>query len=46
MLEFKYQTKYDLQKQLKDYWILFAYHSNRIENRETDFYDVKEVFEK
>lgn len=46
MLEFKYQTKYDLQKQLKDYWILFAYHSNRIENSETDFYDVKEVFEK
>ncbi|MBR5340731.1 MAG: Fic family protein [Erysipelotrichaceae bacterium] len=46
MLNIEYKTREDLERILNDFRILFAYHSNRIENEETDYQIVKEVFEK
>ncbi len=45
MLKTDYKTKEDLQTLMVDYRILFAYHSNKIENPETDYHDTREVFE-
>ena len=45
MLEMKYKTKEDIESQLIDFRILFAYNSNKIENKETDYHDVKDIFE-
>ena len=37
--------KKNIENQLNDFRIIFAYHSNKIENNETDYQDVREVFE-
>ena len=45
MLKLEYKTKNDLEKELYDFWILFAYHSNKIENQEIDYHDTREIFD-
>jgi len=45
MLEMKYKTKKDIEIQLHDFRILFAYHSNKIENKNTNYNDTREIFE-
>ena len=45
MLRINYQTKQDIETQLSYFKSLFAYNSNRIENPETDYQVVREVFE-
>lgn len=39
------QTIDDLEKELYDFKIIFAYHSNKIENEEIDYHDTREIFE-
>ena len=46
VLKMKYENKEDIQKELIDFRIFFAYHSNKIENQETDYHDTRDVFEK
>ncbi len=41
----KCTTKSDIETLLKDFRILFAYNSNKIENQEIDYHDTREVFE-
>ena len=41
-----YKNKEELETQLLDFKILFAYHSNKIENQNTDYHDTRDVFEK
>lgn len=36
----------DLEKSLYDFKILFAFHSNKIENNKIDFLDTRDIFEK
>ncbi|MBR5755603.1 MAG: hypothetical protein IKX97_07290, partial [Erysipelotrichaceae bacterium] len=45
MLAMKYETVKDIEDQLMDFKILFAYHSNKIENEETDYHDTRDIFE-
>lgn len=45
MLTMKYKTKKDIEKQLQDFRILFAYHSNKIENDEINYHDTRDIFE-
>ena len=40
-----YSTKKEIEDQLNDFRILFAYNSNRIENQEITYNDTREVFE-
>lgn len=40
-----YRNKDELDAMLTDFRILFAYHSNRIENEDTDYHDTRDVFE-
>lgn len=40
-----YRDKDELDAVLTDFRILFAYHSNRIENEDTDYHDTRDVFE-
>lgn len=41
-----YRGKEDLDAQLADFRVLFAYHSNKIENNDTDYHDTRDVFER
>jgi Fic family protein len=43
---FNIQNKEDLEKQLDNFKILFAYHSNKIENEEINYNDTREIFER
>lgn len=45
MLKIEYKDRYDIEKELNDFKVLFAYHSNKIENEEIDYHDTREVFE-
>lgn len=45
MLEINYKTKQDIQNELLDFKILFAYHSNKIENDEINYNDTRDIFE-
>ncbi len=36
----------EIDVRLCDFKILFAYHSNKIENERTDFHDTRDIFEK
>lgn len=38
-------TIFDLDQKLENYRILFAFHSNKIENPETTYHDTREIFE-
>ena len=40
-----YRDKDELDAVLTDFRILFAYHSNRIENEDTNYHDTRDVFE-
>ena len=40
-----YRNKDELDAMLTDFHILFAYHSNRIENEDTNYHDTRDVFE-
>ena len=40
-----YRDRDELDAVLTDFRILFAYHSNRIENEDTDYHDTRDVFE-
>ena len=40
-----HQTTADLDMVLDNFRILFAYHSNAIENPETTYHDTREIFE-
>lgn len=40
-----YKNRDELDAMLTDFRILFAYHSNRIENEDTDYHDTRDVFE-
>ena len=40
-----YRNRDELDAALTDFRILFAYHSNRIENEDTDYHDTRDVFE-
>ena len=41
-----FHTIEELEKQLYDFKIIFAYHSNKIENDNIDFHDTRDIFEK
>lgn len=45
MLSFEHKDKNDINNVLQDFKILFAYHSNKIENEEINYHDTREVFE-
>lgn len=45
MKSFIYNSIDELEAQLIDFKILFAYHSNKIENDNTNFHDTREIFE-
>lgn len=45
MLKFEYKTKNDIENTLEDFKVLFAYHSNKIENEEINYHDTREIFE-
>ena len=45
MLEHEYNTRYDIESDLMDFRILFAYNSNKIENNEINYHDTREIFE-
>lgn len=45
MLEINFKTKNDIENTLQDFKVLFAYHSNKIENKEINYHDTREVFE-
>ena len=45
MLKIEYKSKTDIASQLIDFKVLFAYHSNKIENEEIDYHDIREIFE-
>ena len=40
-----YRNKDELDAMLTDFRILFAYHSNRIENEDTNYHNTRDVFE-
>lgn len=40
-----YNSIDEWEAQLIDFKILFAYHSNKIENENTNFHDTREIFE-
>lgn len=40
-----YRNRDELDAMLTDFRILFAYHSNRIENEDTNYHDTRDVFE-
>ncbi len=44
-MELKYKTKKDIEKILIDFRILFAYHSNKIENEKIDYNNTRDIFE-
>lgn len=46
MYRIYYKNKDELEAQLLDFKILFAYHSNKIENQNTDYHDTRDIFEK
>lgn len=43
--EFRVESESSLDQRLKNFRILFAYHSGRIENDEITFHDTREIFE-
>ncbi len=45
MIKLEYINKDDLLIQLENYKILFAYHSNKIENDQVNYHDTREIFE-
>ena len=45
MLKIKYKNKEELENELEDFKVLFAYNSNKIENDEINYHDTREVFE-
>lgn len=45
MLSFEYKNRNDIENSLSDFKVLFAYHSNKIENTEINYHDTREVFE-
>lgn len=45
MLKTKYKDKTDIENELNDFKVLFAYHSNKIENEEIDYNDTRDIFE-
>lgn len=45
MLKLEYKTKNDIENTLEDFKVLFAYHSNKIENEEINYHDTREIFE-
>lgn len=45
MLTFEYSNRNDLENALCDFKVLFAYHSNKIENDEINYNDTRDVFE-
>ncbi|MDO5440578.1 MAG: Fic family protein [Erysipelotrichaceae bacterium] len=45
MIQFEYKTKNDLENAFEDFKVLFAYHSNKIENDEINYNDTREIFE-
>ena len=45
MLTLEFNSKKELEAQLIDFKVLFAYHSNKIENPEIKFHDTREIFE-
>ena len=45
MLEMTFNTRQEIEGQLDDFRILFAYHSNKIENEKVSYNDVRSVFE-
>lgn len=45
MLKLEYKTKNDIENALEDFKVLFAYHSNKIENEEINYHDTREIFE-
>ena len=42
---FNIQTVDDLDDALRNFRVLFAYHSGKIENRDIDYHDTREIFE-
>lgn len=45
MLKMEYKNKDDINNTLSDFKVLFAYHSNKIENDEINYHDTRDVFE-
>ena len=45
MLNFEFKNKNDLENILEDFKVLFAYHSNKIENDEINYHDTRDIFE-
>lgn len=45
MRKIYYRNRDELDARLIDFRILFAYHSNKIENEDTDYHDTRDVFE-
>ena len=45
MLEFSFKNRNELENELIDFKVLFAYHSNKIENDEINYHDTRDVFE-
>lgn len=45
MIDFQFETIEDIEEQLIDFRILFAYHSNKIENEKINYHDTREIFE-
>lgn len=45
MIPMTFDSKEDLEKKLYDFIIIFAYHSNKIENNQIKFHDTRDIFE-
>lgn len=45
MLKFDYKDINDIRNALVDFRVLFAYHSNKIENNKINYHDTREIFE-
>jgi len=45
MLTFEFNNSDDIKNALDDFKILFAYHSNKIENNEINYHDTRDIFE-
>lgn len=45
MISMTFENKDDLERKLYDFKIMFAYHSNKIENKDIDFHNTRDIFE-
>jgi len=45
MLSMNYKNRQDIENALSDFKVLFAYHSNKIENDEINYHDIRDIFE-